>query len=295
MSERIFRCIVGSFSIKEAFEITDLLFEKGHTSVSCAEKNNKWFVEILGEEKIEKSEISAILQNYSFSKIETTELKNINWLQKCFENFRPLTIGNFYIYGPHLRPKPIPADKMTIEIAAATAFGTGEHPTTNRCLVACQTFLDKKQHKNILDLGCGSGILSIALAKLGACRVYAFDNDGEAIKVVRENIAINKVASGVEVSKNQNCEFSCRKYDFIVANILAEPLISMSNAIVSSLDKNGILILSGFTVDDGSVLQKYRTPGLILKFRYDYKGWTTLVFKKKENPLRKVYVIEYNA
>ena len=280
MSEKVFQYTIGNFSIREAFEITDLLFENGYT-VSCAEKNNCWFVEILKEERILDSEISDVLQNYRFSKIGSVELKGINWLQKCFENFKPLTIGRFYLFGPHLRSEPMPTDKITIEIAAATAFGTGEHPTTSSCLIATQTFFDEKQHRTVLDLGCGSSILSIALAKLGARRIYAYDNDDEAVRVSRENVGINGVAHRVSVIKNHHCEFDCRRYDFIIANILAEPLISMSDAITSSMNKNGILILSGFTTDDNNVLQKYLSPEIILKFRYNHKGWATLVLQKR--------------
>jgi ribosomal protein L11 methyltransferase len=281
MNEKVIRYAVGDFSIKEAFEIIDLLFERGYAS-SCLEKNGRWIVEIFSGEEVAEAEISAILQNYRFFKIESIELTGINWLKKCFENFRPITVGDFYIRGSHLRSEATPVDKIMMEIAAATAFGTGEHPTTSSCLIACQTFFDEKQHKIALDVGCGSGILSIALAKLGARRVYAYDNDEEAVRVSRENIEINKVASRVEVAKNKSCEFDCRSYDFIVANILADPLIAISNAIVSSLKGKGVLVLSGFMADENDVLQKYLSLGLKLKFRYDHSGWIALVLEKAE-------------
>jgi ribosomal protein L11 methyltransferase len=284
MKEKVIRYAVSDFSIKEAFEIIDLLFERGYAS-SCLEKNSRWIVEIFSGEEITESEISAILRNYRFSKIESLELTGINWLQKCFENFRPITVGDFYIRGSHMRSEAAPADKIIMEITAATAFGTGEHPTTSSCLIACQTFFDEKQHKTALDVGCGSGILSIALAKLGARHVYAYDNDEEATRISRENIEINRVTSRVEVIKNKNCEFDCRLYDFVVANILADPLIAISNAITSSLKEKGILVLSGFMSDENDVLQKYLSLGLKLKFRYDHKGWVTLVLKKAERRL----------
>jgi ribosomal protein L11 methyltransferase len=278
MTEEVTRCLLGDFSIKDAFEVVDFLFDKGYTSVSCFEKSQCWMVEILETGLIQESEIFTILKNYNFSKIKIEKLEKTDWLKKCFTNFKSITIGNFYIYGPHLRHELIPTNKITIEIAAATAFGSGEHPTTNRCLLACQTFFDPKQHKAVLDIGCGSCILSIALAKLGAHSVDACDNDSEAVRISIENIAINKVVRQINVFQNQQYEFTKKKYDFIVANILADSLISMGDPIVSSISKNGILVLSGFTSNDNSVLRKYLSQGLHLKFRYDYKGWTTLVF-----------------
>ncbi len=279
-AEVIYQCIIGDFGIKDAFDAIDALFGNGYMSVSCAEKNKRWFVEILNDSPINEAEVKLALRDFKYSFLEEKTLENVDWLKKCFENFKPITVGNFYIYGPHLRKKPIPFNKMPIEIAAATAFGTGEHPTTRNCLIACQTFFDYKKHKTVLDIGCGSCILSIALAELGARNITACDNDAEAVRVSKENVVINKVAHRVSIFQNEACEFANKTYDFIVANILAEPLISISECVVKSLAENGILVLSGFTYDDCSVLNKYLSLGLNLKYRYDLKDWTTLVFEK---------------
>jgi ribosomal protein L11 methyltransferase len=280
MNKVVFKCTVGNFNIKDAFEAVDLLFEREYSAVSCAEKGDRWVVEILHDREISESEIREALEAYDFSKIEHEKVKETNWLQKCFENFKPITVGDFYIYGPHLRTSPVPTDKIAVEIAAATAFGTGEHPTTNRCLIACQTFFDEKRHKSVLDIGCGSCILSIALAKLGAKNIRACDCDEEAVRVSQKNVEINRVAHRIKIFRNSDCEFNCRKYDFIISNILAEPLLSMKKEIVNSLAEKALLILSGFTTDDDSVLRAYSEAELKLKFRYDYRGWTTLVLEK---------------
>lgn len=277
----IYQCVIGDFGIKDAFDAIDALYERGYMSVSCAEKNKHWFVEILNNEPINESEVKASLANIRYSFIKHKILENVDWLKKCFENFKPIVVGSFYIYGPHLRKNAIPVNKMPIEIAAATAFGTGEHPTTYNCLRACETFFDYKKHKSVLDIGCGSCILSIALAKLGAQNITACDNDAEAVRVSSENVVINKVAHRISVFQNEACEFANKTYDFIVANILAEPLISISEYVVKSLAENGILVLSGFTSDDSSVQNRYLSLGLNLKYRYDLKDWTTLVFEKK--------------
>lgn len=278
---QIFKCVIGNFNINDAFNAVDLLNDDSILSVSCVQRYKAWIVEILSSKKFEAYDLHKTLSQYEFSVIENGLLEEENWLEKCFENFKPLSVGGFYIYGPHLRSANHPSDKMTIEIAAATAFGTGEHPTTNRCLIACETFFDVEKHKNALDIGCGSCILSIALARLGARNIVACDNDAEAVRISNENIVINKVASRVKVFQNQGCEFSENKYDFIVANILAEPLISMSDYIVESLAKNGILVLSGFTSDDNSVEEKFTSFGLKVKHKYDYNGWTALVLEAR--------------
>ena len=280
MNRKIYKATISGFNITDAFEAVDLFFEKNYLAVSCAEKGRDWIVEVLKDRPFEVGEISSVLRTKKNFSAVTEELKDIDWLRKCFENFRPILVGNFYIYGPHLRENVKPKDKILIEIAAATAFGTGEHPTTSRCLMACQTFFDDRIHKKVLDIGCGSGILSIALAKLGAKNVVACDNDPEAVKITKENIEINKVDHRISVFRNAGTEFSKQKYDFIVANILSEPLRAMSQAIFDSLSNEGILVLSGFVTDDKTVEEKFSSLGLIKIFEYEHANWSAVVFKK---------------
>jgi ribosomal protein L11 methyltransferase len=250
-------------------------------AVSCVEQKDKWYVEILSEKPMIMSKILAILHEYRCSSIKMEEIAETDWLKKSFEGLKQIVVGNFYLFGPHLRTKGVPKNKIGIEIAASTAFGTGEHPTTNQCLTACQEFFDEKKHKSVLDIGCGSCILSIALAKLGARDVVACDNDREAVVVSLENTRVNNVAHRINVFQNFGTEFAHRRHDFIVANILATPLISMSTSIVNSLNCDGILILSGFDSKDYSVIDKYKSLGMSVKYVYDYKNWTTVVFHKK--------------
>ena len=156
---QIFKCVIGNFNINDAFSAVGLLDDDAILSVSCFQRYKSWVVEILSTRQFDTQETHRMLSDYEFSVIENEPLDEENWLEKCFENFKPINVGGFYIYGPHLRRANHPSDKMMIEIAAATAFGTGEHPTTNRCLIACETFFDPGKHKKVLDIGCGSCIL----------------------------------------------------------------------------------------------------------------------------------------
>ncbi|MDR3179443.1 MAG: 50S ribosomal protein L11 methyltransferase [Holosporaceae bacterium] len=280
MNENIHRCIVGNFSLKDAFDLMDIFFEAGYLSVSAVEENDHWLLEVLDNKPIAVEHMSVMLKSYQYSVLKSEKVAPVNWLKKCFENFKPLEVGNFYIFGNHLRNTPIPVDKIAIEITAATAFGTGEHPTTNRCLMACQTFFDARRHKTSLDIGSGSGILSIALAKLGCKCVMACDNDPEAVRVTKNNLITNKVDHRVGVFRNESHEFAAKNYDFIVANILSEPLVAMSTYVTDCLAPGGLLVLSGFTSGDKSVIDQYVSLALAVKYVYNYREWSTVVFEK---------------
>lgn len=282
---KIYKCTIGSFQIKDAFEIVDIFYDAEYTTVSTIEKDKKWIVEILSETPITESSVRSFLKGiYKYDTYEIEVLENIDWLKHCFDTFKPITIGNTFIYGPHLRGKiKIPKNKIAIEIAAATAFGTGEHPTTNKCMIACQSFFDNKVHKKVLDIGCGSGIISIMLAKLGAKNIISCDIDMEAVRVSKENTVINLVDQRVKVFKNNNTEFNREKYDFIIANILTETLISLSKSIVYSMNDNAICIISGFTSNDHKAIEKFQQLGLSLRHIYENDNWSTAVFQKIKN------------
>lgn len=165
---------------------------------------------------------------------------------------------------------------LSLHVRAATAFGSGEHPTTQCCLQALSHLTLPIQ--SVLDLGCGSGILAIACAKRWTkARIFASDIDSESVRVTRENARINRTAiSAYESFGVSHPQLSSRFFDLVVANILSGPLVEMACEIKKIAKK--IVILSGFQ-EEKRVLSVYREHGFYLQKMYCIEGWKAIVLK----------------
>ena len=95
--KKIYKCVIGNFNIDEAFIIVDLLQDPSYLSVSCVQKSKKWIVEILSNSTTDKVKLHKLLKGFDFLVLENKPLEDVDWLQKCFENFKPITIGSFYV------------------------------------------------------------------------------------------------------------------------------------------------------------------------------------------------------
>ncbi len=204
-------------------------------------------------------------------KTKLDEKENKDWIERYKNSIEPVIVGDFYIHPTWQKSRD---DKINILIDPALAFGSGHHESTFGCLKMLQKYV--KSGDNVLDVGCGSGILSIASAKLGA-QVDACDTDELAVKSTCSNFDLNS-------QKLQNCwvgsvDRSEKKYDVVVANIVADILKMLSKSLQDRMKKDGVLILSG-------ILDRY-VDEVELKFsnleileKYKKNEWYTLVFKK---------------
>lgn len=203
------------------------------------------------------------------SKLEKKE--NIDWIKKYQDSVRPIQIGNFYIRPSWEESKE---DFIDIIIDPALAFGSGHHETTSTCIKLIQKYA--KDTKTAIDVGCGSGILSIIMTKLGLT-VDSCDTDEQAINSTISNASKNAV--------NLN-NFWCgsisdlnKTYDFVVANIIADVIFILEKDLKKALDKNGYLLLSG-------ILNKYddrikeHFKDLTLLEHEKLNEWSSFVFKK---------------
>ena len=218
---------------------------------------------------------------------QTEFLESKNWLKENVIKFAPVEVEDFIIYGIHEKDIP-PSDKVTLRIYAATAFGS-EHQTTKSCLRAI-SHLNRlgAAHRNILDMGTGSGILALAAAKLGpdAARITAVDIDPEAVAVTRQNARDNHLEKylTVAVSNGYNSDLvrNNAPYDIIIANILARPLIEMAPQLNQALAPGGFCILSGFVDDQEDwVIGEHTKLGLKLVELYKLDNWRAALLEKK--------------
>lgn len=210
--------------------------------------------------------------------IDILKIEDIDWALEVQKTFKPFEVGKFYIHSSYYKDLALANNKIAIEINPGRAFGTGEHETTQLCIQAMSEI--KKMPKNILDLGCGSGILGIAASKIFKANIVASDIDEVSILVAKENAIQNNEAKIVFLTSDGFTAHELdKKFDLIIANILANPLIELASDIKNHLDLNGQVILSGFIEKDShKLIDVYKNLGFKLEAKYLSNNWCSLVF-----------------
>jgi ribosomal protein L11 methyltransferase len=217
--------------------------------------------------------------------IIVARLPEKDWLRHVHENFPPIKTDQFFIYGSHYTGEK-PQGLIPLQIDAATAFGSGEHETTRGCLQALEYLQKDHTFKNGLDMGCGSGILAIAMIKFWPeIQVTAIDIDPESVIVTNRHAAMNEVGDRIkaEAGDGYNVPLVSRRapYDIITANILANPLIEMSPSLAKSLQPGGYAVLSGLLArQQADVVTAHEKLGLKLVRAEEIGEWRALLMQK---------------
>lgn len=255
------------------------------------EANGIWTFELLFGEKPDMGEMQsrlmvlALLHAVEVPEAQLLEVEQKDWLKQVAQDFPPLAIGRFYVHGSHVAEPP-PTGSIAIQVDAGAAFGSGEHGTTRCCLEALDWLSKKHGFRHILDMGCGSGILAIAAAKLWkSAEVLAVDIDPVAVRVTQENVLINrehtKVTSAVSDGYDSEKIKRVETFDLIVSNILARPLMAFAPDLAKHLAPEGYAVLSGLlTSQETQVLAAHKMQGLKLDKRFVFGEWCTLVLKR---------------
>jgi ribosomal protein L11 methyltransferase len=246
-------------------------------------RDGPWCIEIFGEGARER--VKAALGDAPGPQWE--ELPDTDWVAENQRSFRPFEVGPFWVHPSHVADA-MPAGLLPLRIDAGLAFGTGTHATTRGCLKLLAT-LDSRETINTVDIGSGSGILAIAMAKLWRRPVLGGDNDAETVAVARENADLNGVGGlchFVHAAGLRARELEARApFDLVVANILAEPLVDLSDSFATAVRPGGRVLLSGLLVEQAAhILAVYARRGFRFERRIDLETggawWRTLLLRR---------------
>ena len=220
------------------------------------------------------------LPPYNVEKLESS-----NWLKDYVIRFTPFETEDFCIYGIHEKQPP-KTGKIPLQIYAATAFGS-DHQTTRACLRALsELYRNGFRPAKVLDVGTGSGILSLAAACLWPqAEIIAVDIDEESVLVARSNAENNRLADRIQTGLSDGYRAPLVKnnapYDLILANILARPLLEMAPDLTAALRPEGRCVLSGFVDDQADwIISSHRQHGLTLSKLYQIDNWRAALMQK---------------
>jgi len=225
-----------------------------------------------------------LLTKLAGREVHVALLPDIDWIKLSQEGLPPVRAGRFFVYGAH-DAGVVPHGVIPIKIEAGLAFGTGHHETTALCLRVLSDLSKKRRFANVLDLGCGTGLLAIGAAKLWRRPVLASDIDVVAVEVTRENAAANGEAPLIRALTADGLTHPVlakqAPYDLIIANILASPLTRLAPEIAKALAPGGVAILSGLLQwQENMVVSFYRPHGLILRGTRRDGVWSALTLER---------------
>jgi len=274
---------------KRVVDVLTEVFFDGEAAVAAFEQpDGRWDVTVHFADAPDQDLLRELVTNAASAEIAATlafdTIEAKDWVKASLEDLVPVPAGRFVVHGAHDR-EHVPANKLSIEIEAALAFGTGHHGTTRGCLLLLDHVLKTYQPRRVLDLGTGTGVLGIAAAKALKIGVLASDIDAPSVAVARENARLNEAGNLVQVIRATGFsapEFSQRgPFDLVLANILANPLRQLATPMARHLVPGALVILSGLlTHQAASVIAAYRARGLVPLRHLRIEGWSSLLLRR---------------
>lgn len=244
-----------------------------------------WGIECLFSQKPNLQELSQSIyliagtSDHPLPQVLLEEVKHENWLEIVAQSFQPKEIGPFYIFQES--DAIIPSHTIPLQITAATAFGSGEHETTEGCLSLISRVKNYINPTNALDLGCGSGILGIGISKLYNIPVLLADCDPESVKVSQFNAKRNHCTKNIDFLESFGfANIHPCQYDLITANILAKPLISLSKDMATYTNPNSMIILSGLLERQKEEVLLSYLPNFKIVEEKNINSWVSLLLSR---------------
>lgn len=244
-----------------------------------------WRIEVYYDEEPDCDALRTALADllpHTEATLSLEQVPDENWVEMSQAGLPPVIAGRFTVHGSHDRHR-VPQGSNAILIDAGEAFGTAHHATTYGCLLAISEQASRTKSEHALDLGCGSGVLAIAIARaFPKAHVLATDIDADSVRVATTNARLNRAAHRITFAEMSGPPDSGYGFDLVVANILAGPLIVMAPAITRAIAPLGTLILSGILVPQAAaVTARYRSLGFSLQNHRRFAGWSTLTLTRR--------------
>lgn len=212
--------------------------------------------------------------------IKIADCATEDWVNNWKQYFHPMPIGEKLLIRPTWEDEYDAGGRKVLHIEPGLAFGTGSHPTTKLCLETLEKYIDK--NSTVLDIGCGSGILSIAALLLGAKNAFGVDIDSLAVKTAMANAAENNLDNSRFTAVQGNLSDKVTgKYNVIVANIVADIIIEFNKSVGQYLEDGGVYITGGIIdTREDEVLYSFSQNGFEVLQRFEEKGWLVFAVKK---------------
>ncbi len=301
---RLLNIGITGFVIKDAKDFEDFLADKTgnwdyidddlmnlkncETTVTCYLTNDQHGLEQLRRIRAEMEDLAALDDDLEYGRLYT-QLANVreeDWANNWKQYFKPFPVGQRLEVKPSWEQYSNPEDRIILEIDPESSFGTGQHNTTKLCLELEESYL--KEGDRVLDLGCGSGILSIASILLGAESAYAVDIDPNSVRIALQNAEKNHIPSGKYTAEAGNIidDEALRErigtgYQLVTANIVADVIIAMSPYFSGFMAEDGVIIISGIILERcDEVMDAMEKAGLTRVAMRTSDGWAAAVFKR---------------
>lgn len=266
----------------EAVDANPLLEGATYSILEEDEDRNIWRIDAFPTTSEEADGLVEALAAFPEMKTVVEKLADADWLAMALSGLPPVRAGRFFVFGAHDKGRA-PTNTVNLRIEAGAAFGTGHHGTTVGCLFAYDELIKARRFEKVLDVGAGTGVLAIAAARTGSKTAVGTDIDAPSVRISKENAALNKAkarfvhASGL----GHRLVSQAAPYDLVFANILAPPLVSLSQDIKKALKPGGFAILSGLLrTQERRVLAAYLSKGFHLHRRIHRDAWATLVLRR---------------
>lgn len=218
--------------------------------------------------------------NIGENNLTLCEVNEDDWATAWKQYYHPVKISERFTIVPTWEEyKPVSTDELIIELDPGMAFGTGTHPTTVMCLQALEKVV--KNGDTVIDVGTGSGVLSIGAALLGAGHVHALDLDEVAVRSARENIELNKVEKMVDVFHGNLLDTVKEPADVVVANLLAEIILSFTDDAFSIVKPGGLYVTSGIIgLKKEAVKSALEASGFVIEEVLMMEDWVAIIARK---------------